>query len=100
MTLPSRERVEPILGSQARRAMRLDVGGKKRLKLIVLLGAYLDANEPSPSAQTLSERLGIDIRTLDALLKLLQRDGFLEIAWQKGRNRRNVYTVHLDGGRS
>jgi DNA-binding MarR family transcriptional regulator len=96
----SRERVEPVLGPLAKRAMRTDVGGKKRLKLLVLIAAYADAGEPSPAAQTLAERVGVDIPTFDALLKRLQRDGHLKVARQKGRQRRNVYELHLDGGPS
>jgi DNA-binding MarR family transcriptional regulator len=81
--------------------MRTDVGGAKRLRLYVLIAAYSDAQEASPSAKTLCERLGVDIATLDALLKRLERDGYLKIARRSGPNRRNVYTVLLDreGGR-
>jgi hypothetical protein len=85
--------VQPVLGPQARRAMRLDTGGGKRLRLLVLLAAFADAGEPSPSAKTLRERLGVDIKTLDALLKRLECDRFLEVAWRSGPNGRNVYRI-------
>jgi hypothetical protein len=91
VTLP-----EPILGPLAKRAMRIGAGGKKRLKLLVLLAAYADAGEPSPPARVLAERLEINIDALDGLLRQLERDGYLTVAWRKGADRRNVYTLHLD----
>jgi DNA-binding MarR family transcriptional regulator len=75
--------------------MRTNPGGRKRLKLLVLLAAYADAEEPSPPARALAERLGIQISDLDRLLKRLQRDGYLTVAWRKGPNERNVYTLRL-----
>jgi hypothetical protein len=78
--------------------MRTDVGGNKRLKLLTLIAAYADANEPSPAALTLCRTLKIDIVTLDRLLKRLEQDGHIEVAWQSGRDQRNVYTVHVNGG--
>jgi DNA-binding MarR family transcriptional regulator len=92
---------EAVLGPLAKRAMRVDCGGKKRLKLLVLLAAYADAGEPSPPARVLAERLGIQVPDLDRLLKALQRDGHLKVAWRAGERgksgaRKNVYTLHLD----
>jgi DNA-binding MarR family transcriptional regulator len=96
---PAVSDVKPVLGPQAKQAMRLDVGGKKRLKLIVLLAAFIDGGEESPSAKTLCERLDLDIATFDALLKRLGGDGFLKVHWHKGRDRRNVYELTLPGHR-
>jgi len=66
--------------------------------LYVLLAAYADAGEASPSAATLCKRLGIDIKTLDALLRRLERDGHLRVAWRQGPSQRNVYSL-CDGRR-
>jgi DNA-binding transcriptional regulator YhcF (GntR family) len=77
--------------------MRTDVGGRKRLKLFVLVCAYLDAGEPSPAVRTLASTLKVNWQAVDALLKQLERDGFLEIAWQQGRDRRNVYRIGKRG---
>jgi len=79
--------------------MHVDAGGQKRLKLLALIAAYLDAGERSPAAMTLCERLGVDIKTFDALLKCLQRDGFLKVHWRRGPGHRNIYELHLDRGR-
>jgi len=89
--------VKPVLGPQAKQAMRTDCGGKKRLKLLVLIAAYADAGEASPRAMTLCERLGIDMGTFDQLLARLQKDGFLKVHRRTGPNRRNRYELFLNG---
>jgi hypothetical protein len=91
------ERVQPVLGTLARQAMRVDAGGGKRRKLLTLVAAYADAGEASPSLRTLASGLKVNWQSAEALLKLLERDGFLEVAWRQGRDQRNVYTVRLNG---
>jgi hypothetical protein len=93
---------DPVLGPLAKRAMRVDPGGNKRRKLLVLIAAYADAGEPSPPVKALARRLGIrKVQDVDHLLRRLARDGHVEVAWRAsepgpGGARRNVYRLRLE----
>ncbi len=92
---------EPVLGPLAKRAMRTDTGGKKRLRLLVLIAAFADAGGVSPPARGLCRRLGIEkVKDLDHLLKALARDGHLEVGWRAGEpgksgGRKNIYRLRF-----
>ena len=88
--------VQPVLGPRARAAMRLPAGGSKRQKVLVLIAAYLDAGESSPSIRDLAGRCHLDAPLVALLVSRLARDGLIEVEWRAGPERRNVY--RLPGG--
>ena len=68
----------PVLGPSARAAARLPTKGRKRHKLLVLIGAYHDAGV-DPSVRMLAARTGLSRASVIRLVDALERDGLLEI---------------------
>jgi hypothetical protein len=93
---------QPVAGPLFKQAARLDVGGAKRRRLLCLLAAYADAGEHSPTVRQLAQQAKIPggWRKVDQLLRLLERDGVVEVRWAKHGQARNVYELYLDGRRS
>jgi len=85
--------VRPVLGPLARAAMRVPVGGNKRRKVLVLIAAFLDTGESSPSIRQLSERCHLDRPLVCQLVSRLARDGLIEVEWRAGPERRNIYRL-------
>ena len=73
-----REAAVPVLGPNARAAARLTAGGRKRHKLLVLIGAWLDAGV-DPSVRMLAARGGFTRASVIRLIEALERDGLLEV---------------------
>jgi DNA-binding MarR family transcriptional regulator len=78
--------------------MRVDAGGTKRLKLLVLIAAYADAGEPSPAAGTLAARMQLPVPAVDQLLAALERQGLVEVVrGDVTKHERNTYRLRLTG---
>lgn len=86
----------PVLGPTARAAASLPVGGNKRRKLALLIGAYIDAGINDPSIRMLAMRTGLDARVVVTLVDRLERDGFLAVDRRRGE--RNRYSLIDDAG--
>lgn len=85
---------DPIFGEQARLALRVDAGGRKRRKLLVLLAAYADAGVSDPPVRALMDRAGIDdVRVVDQLLRMLEKQELIHVDWARGRPQRNRYEL-------
>jgi hypothetical protein len=99
------------MGPLAREALRLPLDGEQR-KLLVLIAAYADAGEHSPSLRVLGARLAgqerwngrakvnesgdLAIGKLDWLLRGLIRKGLLRVRWRaEEHTKRNVYELRL-----
>jgi hypothetical protein len=71
----------PVMGERARAACRVPVGGEKRRRLLVLLGAVADANEGRccPSTELMLERLPAitSAGKLYGILRRLADDGLV-----------------------
>jgi DNA-binding MarR family transcriptional regulator len=91
---------EPRAGELFALAAKVPAGGAQRRKLLLLLAAYADAGEPSPPVRQLAKRLRMPIGGVDALLKLLERDGHLVVHWRAGDGRRNLYELRLGEGQA
>jgi DNA-binding IclR family transcriptional regulator len=83
------------LGPEARRAYLLPVDGQKRRKILVLIGAFLDAGR-NPSITELAARARLPRSVVMALVDRLERDQFLGV--ERAPRQRNTYRL-LDGGR-
>ena len=68
----------PVLGPSARAAARLPTKGRKRHKLLVLIGAYHDAGV-DPSVRMLAARTGLTTAAVSRLVDALERDGLLDV---------------------
>ena len=68
----------PVLGPSARHAARLPTKGRKRRRLLVLIGAYHDAGV-DPSVRMLAARTGLTTSAVIRLVDALERDGLLEV---------------------
>lgn len=86
---------QPVLGPAAKAAARLPIDGTKRRKVLVLIAAYADAGEKSPSIRELAERARLDRLIVANVVDRLARDGLLEVDWRAGPDRRNVYRLRL-----
>jgi hypothetical protein len=101
---PARPTKVPVMGPLAREAMRVPLEVEQR-KLLVLIAAYADAGERSPSIRELGARIGISIsgrghppglRKLEWLLRGLIREGRLRVRWRAEPGTcRNVYDVRV-----
>lgn len=79
------------LGSAARAAMRMPVGGHKRQKVLVLIAAYIDAGRDDPSIRELAERAKLHRVAVVAVVDRLECDGWLRV--QRAAGRRNRYSL-------
>jgi DNA-binding MarR family transcriptional regulator len=68
----------PVIGPRARQAARLPAKGRKRHKLLVLIGAYHDTGV-DPSVRMLAARTGLPRAAVIRLVDALERDGLLEV---------------------
>jgi DNA-binding transcriptional ArsR family regulator len=101
-TPPTRPRpsATPILGSRARQAADIskpwrDDSGRR---VLILLAAYADAGEISPSIRELTERLKLTIPQLDAELRKLAAGGLIWVEWHADpRDNRNRYRLLFAG---
>ena len=89
---------DPVLGERARLALRVDAGGRKRQKLLVLLAAYADVGVTDPPLKALMRRMGMpvdwkSIRQTDVLLRCLEAQGLVRVDWARGRPQRNRYEL-------
>lgn len=88
---------EPVMGPLTRQAMNVPLRGEPR-RLLVLLAAYADAGERSPSARELSARMHCSVKRIDTLCRLLYREGLLSVRRRAERGtQRNVYKLRLGG---
>ena len=84
----------PLAGARFKAAAALPITGSKRRKLLCLIAAYQDAGH-APSVRQLAERIdGVDWRGVDALLKRLVADGWIEVRWAK-HGQRNHYELRF-----
>lgn len=87
---------KPVVGPLTRQAMTLPLRGEPR-RLLVLLAAYADAGERSPSARDLSTRMGCSVKRIDTLCRVLHGEGVLSVRRRaEPRTQRNVYKLSLD----
>jgi hypothetical protein len=97
---------KPVLGPRARAAMKIDAGGRVESKLLILLAAYADAGEASPTVVELAKRMRLRVKSIDRVLDLLVAARLIEVEWAGGKappgkragkpGHRNVYRVLLD----
>jgi hypothetical protein len=79
--------------------MAVPLRGEPR-RLLVLLAAYADAGERSPSARELAERMHCSVKRVDTLCRLLYREGVLLVRRRaEPGTQRNVYKLSLDSSR-
>jgi len=65
-------------------------------RLLLLLAAYADAGEGSPSARELSERMHCSVKRIDTLCRVLYGEGVLLVRRRAERGtQRNVYKLRL-----
>jgi hypothetical protein len=82
------KQVTPVLGKRAQAAMRTDVGGRKRLKVLVIIAAFADAGRTDPTIRELAERTKLPRNTVVQLIEKLEEDGHLAIAPKDGAGNR------------
>jgi DNA-binding IscR family transcriptional regulator len=64
--------------------MRIDVGGEKRRKCLVLIAAFLDAGRTDPTIRELAERTKLPRNAVVQLIAALPEDGHLAVAPKDG----------------
>ena len=95
-TTPRAVAPRPIAGARFKAAAKLPVTGTKRRKLVLAIAALQDAGH-EPSVRELAERIGVDWRKVDRLLRALEADGHLAIQWAPKRSgARNLYMLRLE----
>ena len=94
-------RDEPVAGARpnARAAARLPTKGRKRHKLLLLIGAFHDAG-CDPSVRMLAARSGFTTATVIRLLGALERDGLLEVERRPSPERDRYTLRHPSRGAS
>ncbi len=84
------------MGPLTRQAMTVPLRGDPR-RLLILLAAYADAGERSPSARDLSGRMRCSVKRIDTLCRVLYGEGVLSVRWRaEPGTQRNVYKLSLD----
>jgi DNA-binding transcriptional ArsR family regulator len=90
----------PVLGPRARRASdisktwQVDTGRR----VLILLAAYADAGEISPSVRELTSRLKLTIEQLDIELRKLAAGGLIWVEWHADpQDNRNRYRLLFAG---
>ena len=86
---------ELTLGPLARAALRLPAGGAKRRKVLVMVAAYADAGERSPSITQLARGTKLSRWVVLNVIDRLQADGLLivERRHEAKCQPRNVYAI-------
>lgn len=99
--------VGPVLGPQAKTALRLPIEGQKRRKLLTLIAAYADAGNHEPSLRMLAARLSfirpelvrghprVPYTGLLHLLWRLEAEGWITMTPPHGQSKPVRYTLHL-----
>lgn len=84
---------KPVDGPAFRAAVRLQPGGPTRRRVLLLVAAWTDAGQISTSAFDVADRLGLDLRKAQCLLRRLEDDSFLQATRATARRRFPRYRV-------
>jgi hypothetical protein len=95
-----RTSASPVLGPRARHAADISKTwqGDTGRRVLILIAAYADAGEISPSVRELTTRLKLTIEQLDTELRKLAAGGLIWVEWRADpRGNRNRYRLLFAG---
>jgi DNA-binding MarR family transcriptional regulator len=88
---------DPVIGANARAAIRHPIDGSKGRKVLVLIAAWLDAGVDDPAISRIAKRARLPKEVTSDVVDRLERDGLIAIRrGDKTRRERNHYSLTLD----